>query len=54
MSMKVKDSSTSYFAKEIINVSKNIDKYKRNFEKSDYEFLSTKRMSDDYLDYIKL
>lgn len=54
MSMKVKDSSTSYFAKEIINVSENIDKYKRNFEKSDYEFLSTKRMSDDYLDYIKL
>ncbi len=54
MSMKVKDSSTSYFAKEIINVSENIDKYKRNFEKNDYEFLSTKRMSDDYLDYIKL
>lgn len=54
MSMKVKDSSTSYFAKEIINVSENIDKYKRNFEKNDYEFLNTKRMSDDYLDYIKL
>lgn len=54
MSMKVKDSSTSCFAKEIINTTKKIEKYKRDFEKSDYEFLSTKRMSDEYLNYIKL
>lgn len=53
ISLKKKDKSTKEFANSILNVSKSLEKYK-NINREEYEFLSTKRMAKEYVDYIKL
>ena len=54
MSMKTKDKSTKEFAKEVLGLANNIDEYKKGFEKIDYEFLSTERLSKEYINYVEL
>ena len=53
MSKKVIDSSTKDFAQKIIEITTNLRKYE-SFKKTDYAFLSSKRMAKDYIDFIKL
>ena len=54
MGAKVKDKSTKEFVENILKVANDIDKYKKGFNIKDYEFLSTKRMAQEYIEYIKL
>lgn len=56
MSYKTQDRSTDEFVKRIINISQNIDFYKKkdNFKVQDYTFLSLERMADKYLKCIEI
>lgn len=53
MSLKKKDISTQQFANNILEVAKNLDKYK-NIDRNEYQFLSTDRMAQEYIEFIKL
>lgn len=53
ISKKTKDRSTTEFAKKILDISEKLKEYE-SFNASDYEFLSSKRMAKEYIDYIKL
>ena len=53
MSLKKKDISTQQFANNILEVAKNLDKYK-NIDRNEYQFLSTDRMAREYIEFIKL
>lgn len=53
MSKKIIDSSTKEFAEKINYLINNLEYYKK-FNFSDYEFLSSKRMAKEYINYIKL
>lgn len=54
MGAKVRDVSTDEFVEKILKVANNIDKYKDGFNIKDYDFLSTKRMSKEYIEYVNL
>ncbi len=53
-SKKIIDKSTKEFAEKIVEVVNNLDYYKNNFNIKDYEFLSSKRMAKEYINYIEL
>ena len=54
MSYKTHDKSTVLYAKKIISIVNDLEKYKNTFNIKDYQFLSTDRMAKEYIDYIKL
>ncbi len=54
MGSKVKDESTKEFVEKILKVANDINKYREGFDIKDYEFLSTKRMAKEYIEYIKI
>lgn len=56
LARKKMDISTSQFVEEIEKLIEKIDFYKdeKNFNQSDYDFLSIERMGQEYIDYIKL
>lgn len=54
MCKKAVDKSTKEFAQKIIEVTSKLDYFNQNFNQKDYDFLSSKRMAREYIDYIKL
>lgn len=54
MAKKSVDSSTKEFAEKILMMTEKIESYQKNFNIKDYEFLSSKRMAKEYINFIKL
>ncbi|MDD4718574.1 MAG: glycosyltransferase family 4 protein [Bacilli bacterium] len=54
ISKKINRKSAKEYALKICEVAENIDKFQTNFEIEDYLFLDRKRMSEEYINYIKI
>ena len=54
MCKKIIDNSTKEFAEKIIETIEKLDYYNQNYKENDYNFLSSKHMAKEYIDYIDL